>query len=79
MDKVEKLIRELKDWDSYVRRTVAEALKKIFPSHKPFLDSYPYLFCKNCMLRAEKRKVRLGLFKKCSYVVCRVVALQKHL
>ena len=71
MDKVEKLIRELKDWDSYVRRTVAEALKKIFPSHKPFLHSYPYLFCKNCMLRAEKRKVWLELFKRYSYVVCR--------
>jgi len=79
MDKVEKLIRELKDWDSYVRRTAAEALKKIFPSHKLFLDSYPYLLCTNCMLRVEKKKAKLGLFKKCSYVVCRVVALQKHL
>jgi|GEM_PF-3411545 len=48
-----------------------ELTEKIFPSHKPFLDSYPYLLCTNCMLRAEKRKAKLGLFKRCSYVVCR--------
>jgi len=57
--------------DKEYRNYLKELTEKIFPSHKPFLDSYPYLFCKNCMLRAEKRKVRLKLFKRWSYVVCR--------
>jgi len=47
-----------------------ELIEKIFLSHKLFLDSYPYLLCKNCMLRAKQRKVKLGLFKRWSYVVC---------
>jgi len=68
---VKPLIEALRDNDPDVCYTAAEALKKIFLFHKPFLDSYPYLFCKNCMLRAEKRKVWLELFKRYSYVVCR--------
>lgn len=56
--------------DEKYRNYLKELTEKIFPSHKPFLDSYPYLFCKNCMLKVEK-KTRLGHFKKWSYVVCR--------
>jgi len=56
-----------KEYRNYLKLLV----KKIFFSHKPFVDSYPYLFCKNCMLRTKKKKVRLKLFKRWSYVVCR--------
>ncbi|MCU4137422.1 MAG: HEAT repeat [Thermodesulfobacteria bacterium] len=57
--------------DEEYRNYIKELLEKIFSSHKPFLHSYPYLFCKNCMLRAEKKKAKFGLFKRWSYVVCR--------
>jgi len=57
--------------DEGYRYYLKELIEKIFPPHKPFADFYLYLFCTNCMLRAEKRKVRLGLFKKYFYVVCR--------
>ncbi|MCU4137403.1 MAG: hypothetical protein MW689_000974 [Thermodesulfobacteria bacterium] len=48
------------------RKDLKELLKKILPSHQPFLDSYPHLLCTNCMLKAEKRKTRFGLFEKYS-------------
>ena len=62
-----------KEYRNYLKEfnCLKELIEKILPSHKPFLDSYPYLFCENCMLRAEKRKVKLGFFKRLSYVVCR--------
>ena len=64
-----KILVKAKDEEycNYLKKLI----EKIFLSHKLFLDSYPYLFCKNYMLKAEKRKVRLGLFKRHSYVVCR--------
>jgi len=56
-----------KEYRNYLKLLV----EKIFFSHKPFVDSYPYLFCTNCMLRTKKEKVRVKFFKKWSYVVCR--------
>ena len=65
-----KALEEAKN-EKYYREYLKELLKKILSFHKPFLDYYPYLLCTNCMLKAEKRKVKLGLFKRHSYVVCR--------
>jgi len=57
--------------DKEYRNYLKKLIEKIFLSHKLFLDSYPHLLCTNCMLKAEKRKTRFGLFKKYFYVVCR--------
>ena len=48
-----------------------EAIEKIVSANQQFIESFPYLFCTECSLRAKKENLKASVFKSYPYVVCR--------
>jgi len=68
---VEPLISTLRDKNKDVRKAASEALDKIKQTNAHLLTSYPHLFCTSCYMRANIIKVKTGIFKRKSFVLCR--------
>ena len=68
---VEPLISTLKDSDKYVRKAAAEALREMGRLNRSFLRSYDLFFCAKCYIKATPIKIRIGLFKRDTFLLCR--------
>ncbi len=71
-DAIQPLINLLKDEYDFVRSRAAAAIDDIMLSNKPFqIKSHSHMLCSKCFLRAEKKKLRIGLQKEYTFVACR--------
>ena len=46
-------------------------IESLYLNSKQYNKNYPHLFCRECYLRAQKKKVKVGLLKSYEFAVCR--------